>query len=58
MPITETSRIAIKELMQQWNSNSFDQIGYSYKPMTPDVEQMLKDHWKDSKVHLFNKELA
>ena len=56
VPITEVARRTIKELMQHWNSESFDPIGYSYKPVTPDVEKMLLSHWNDSKP--FDKELA
>ena len=56
VPITEVARRTIKELMQHWNSESFDPIGYSYKPVTPDVEKMLLAHWNDGKP--FDKELA
>lgn len=56
--MTEESRRTIKELMQQWNSNSFDPVGYSYKPVTPDVERMLKAHWSDNKLHPFDKDAA
>ena len=56
VPITETAKRTIKELMQHWNSNNFDPIGYSYKPVTPDVQKMLEFHWNDGKV--FDKELG
>jgi len=39
VPITGAARRTIKELMQQWGS--FDSVGYSYKPLTPDVQAML-----------------
>ena len=41
VPFTEKAKTTIKELMQQWNSENFDPIGYSYKPVTPDVTAEL-----------------
>ena len=41
VPITETHRKSVKDLLHQWESDDFDSIGYSYKPVTPDVEAML-----------------
>ena len=43
--------------MQHWNSENFDPIGYSYKPVTPDVQSMLEAHWgKEEKP--FDKDVA
>jgi len=56
VPLTDKSRLTIKELMQHWNSESFDPIGFSYKPVTPDVEEMLRAHWNEGAP--FDKELA
>ena len=56
VPFTDKARTTIKELMQHWNSENFDPIGYSYKPVTPDVSKMISAHLHDGQA--FDKELA
>ena len=45
VPITQKVRSNIKEIIKQWETVDFDQIGFSYKPVTPDflVELEKKD---------------
>lgn len=56
VPFSEHSRRKIKELLQQWATVSFDSVGFSYKPVTPDVQHMLVNHLENGTA--FNKELA
>lgn len=41
--LTDQKRKDIKAVVAQWESNDFDSIGFSYKPVTKDFEQELKD---------------
>jgi len=59
VPFTDKARTTIKELMKHWNSENFDPIGYSYKPVTPDVRQMLESHLlNNGESEAFDKESA
>ena len=31
----------MKDVLEMWMANDFDPIGFSYKPVTPDVESMV-----------------
>ena len=43
-------RSNIKEIISQWETCDFDQIGFSYKPVTPDLEQEIVEGTFDRDV--------
>ena len=42
IPIKDTLRKDIKDLCMQWEADDFDSIGFSYKPVTPDLTEEIK----------------
>ncbi len=42
IPIKDTLRKDIKDLVRQWEADDFDSIGFSYKPVTPDLTEEIK----------------
>ena len=41
VPVTGKISHHMKDVLEMWMANDFDPIGFSYKPVTPDVESMV-----------------
>ena len=56
VPITDSTRTTIKELLHQWKADNLDTIGFSYKPVLNETKDMIEDHLNHGKP--FDKHMA
>ena len=56
VPITDSTRTTIKELLHQWKADNLDTIGFSYKPVLNETKDMIEDHLNHGKP--FDKQMA
>ena len=43
MPIKKQVQSHIRDILFQWQANDFVAIGFSYKPVTPDLQKLITD---------------
>ena len=43
VPIKKEAASHIKDILFQWQASDFIPIGFSYKPVTPDVQALIND---------------
>lgn len=41
VPIKKDVSNAIQDILFQWQANDFKSVGFSYKPVTPDLQQLI-----------------
>ena len=61
VPVTDKISHHVKDVLEMWMANDFDPIGFSYKPVTPDVESMVQARGGWSQIGFdpsFDKKLA